>query len=341
MKTFEISSIAADEVLRQLGKKLNSEIKEEWGEYTLHFDNEHGVGTIRGVSFDWGVSLIDYDVNFTDDIKIIFHIKDLSPIEFVFVSEGSLKYSNEETEEMDFERYQNIIISPKANSKKIFQFPKEVQVKANFIQIIKNDYTKKKNNNLTYLNEVLLNVFKDESPSLPYNHAGNYNLKIADQVKELQESKDSGIVRTLSLEGRLNLILAMQLVEHQNFQDKEVMPDSLSRRDIKKIHQLTEFILDNISAPLTIENLSRESGLNAKKLQAGFKMLYNNTVNEYIRHLKLEIARDELKNSDDTISEIVYNIGFKSRSYFSKIFSERYGILPMEYRKSIKNTPKP
>ncbi|UWX54441.1 helix-turn-helix transcriptional regulator [Maribacter litopenaei] len=82
--------------------------------------------------------------------------------------------------------------------------------------------------------------------------------------------------------------------------------------------------------------LSRKSGLSPKKLQLGFKLLYSKTVNEYVRQLKLEVSRDYLKNTDLTISEIVYLIGIKSRSYFSKIFSEAYGILPTEYRRHLK-----
>ena len=128
----------------------------------------------------------------------------------------------------------------------------------------------------------------------------------------------------------------MQILEHHNFENKKTLPDSLSASDIKKIHQLTSYIAENISEPITIKSLANMSGLGPKKLQLGFGLLYNKTINEYIRQLKLEIARDQLNNTNQTISEIVYQIGFKSRSYFSKIFSEHYGILPTEYRKKMK-----
>jgi AraC-like DNA-binding protein len=42
-----------------------------------------------------------------------------------------------------------------------------------------------------------------------------------------------------------------------------------------------------------------------------------------------------LKNTDLNISQIVYSIGFSSRSYFSKIFKEKYDISPNKLKKEL------
>ncbi|SHJ10887.1 AraC family transcriptional regulator [Aquimarina spongiae] len=337
MRVIEIKSIEGAEILEQLKIYLQGSLKEQWGEYVLEFDNELGKGMIRSIAFDWGVSLVDYDVNFTEDIKIVFNIADANPIEFIFVSEGSLEYSNDsDPRPRSFERYQNIIISSRKNSIETYIFPKKVAIKVNFIYVLRKEYSKKRNNNLSFLSKSLLDVFQDGNSETRYSHFGNFNLKIADQIRQLQESYESGIVRTLSIEGQLNLILAMQMLEHSNHESGMVLPESLSKSDIKKIHKLSEYIIDNISEPLSVDILATRAGLSTKKLQLGFRVLYSKSVNEYIRQLKLEISRDYIKNTDDSISEIVYKIGFKSRSYFSKIFFEKYGILPAEYRKKIR-----
>lgn len=70
-----------------------------------------------------------------------------------------------------------------------------------------------------------------------------------------------------------------------------------------------------------------------KKLQYGFHNLYGLSVNNYVKKIRLQIAMELLKNSDLSISEIVYKIGLSSRSYFSKIFKEKYGITPSYYKK--------
>ncbi|GAA4271969.1 AraC family transcriptional regulator [Aquimarina gracilis] len=337
MREIEINSIEGAEILKQLKNHLSGSLKEQWGEYVLEFDSELGKGMIRSIAFDWGVSLVDYDVNFTEDIKITFNITKANPIQFIFVSEGHIEYLNNTDNKIStFERYQNIIISTKKNSKETYIFPKTVAIKVNFIYILRKEFSKRKNNNLSFLSKSLLDVFQDGDSETSYNHYGNFNLKIADQIRQLQESYESGIVRTLSIEGQLNLILAMQMLEQNNYESGMTLPESLSKSDIKKIHRLSEYIVDNISEPLSVNTLATRAGLSTKKLQLGFRVLYSKSVNEYVRQLKLEISRDYIKNSNDSISEIVYNIGFKSRSYFSKIFFERYGILPTEYRKKNK-----
>ena len=338
MQEIEINSIDGAEILEQLNTFLQGTITEQWGEYVLEFDSSFGKGMIRSIAFDWGVSLVDYDVNFTEDVKIIFNIENAKPIEFIFVSEGSITYENSrDYKKHQFERYQNIIISSKEGDKETYIFPKKIAIKVNFIYVLRKEYSKKKNHNLSFLSQDLLNVFENTDKGEAYNHFGNFNLKIADQIKQLQESYDSGIVRTLSIEGQLNLIMAMQMLEHNNFEKGNTLPDSLTRDEIKKIHELSSYIFDNISEPLTIANLAKQSSMSPKKLQLGFQVLYSKSVNEYVRQLKLEIARDEIKNSELSISEIVYNIGLRSRSYFSKIFYEKYGMLPTDYRKKTRH----
>ena len=338
MKEILINSVRDEDMLLGFKEHLRGTLTEQWGERTVTFDNELGKGTIRNIEFDWGISLLDFDLTFFDDIKLTIKSKGVAPLEFIFISKGGFTYKEGHLgEKLELEQFQNIIISPERFQEKNFIFPSNKELKVNMIRILKKEYLKKKNNNITHLNELLLSVFKDEKNNLPYSHEGNYSLKIANEVKELDNIYESGLIRTLSIEGRIYLILSLQLLEHHNFDTKESVKESLSKEDIKKINTLSEYIIDNISGTISIEVLSRKSGLSPKKLQLGFKLLYSKTVNEYIRQLKLEVSRDYLKNSDLTVSEIVYLVGIKSRSYFSKIFSEAYGILPTDYRKHLKS----
>jgi AraC-like DNA-binding protein len=337
MKEILINSVRDGDLLRGFKENLNGTLEEQWGERMVTFDNALGKGLIRSIEFDWGISLFDLDLTFFEDMKLTIKSKSIAPLEFIFISKGGFTYKEGHLgEKMEMEQFQNIIISPKRFQEKNFIFPSNKELKVNIIRIFKKEYLKKKNNNISHLNELLLSIFKDDKNSLPYVHRGSYSLKIANEVKELENVYESGIMRTLSIEGRIYLILSLQLLEHHNFETKECIKESLSKEDIKKINILSEYIIDNISGTISIEVLSRKSGLTPKKLQLGFKLLFSKTVNEYIRQLKLELSRDYLKNTDLTISEIVYLIGIKSRSYFSKIFQEAYGILPTDYRKYLK-----
>ena len=78
--------------------------------------------------------------------------------------------------------------------------------------------------------------------------------------------------------------------------------------------------------------MSSEVLLSAAKLQEGFKALHDRTVADYIRNVRLEEAEHLLKTTDFNISEVVYSVGFLSRSYFSKIFKTKYRCSPKEYK---------
>ncbi len=58
------------------------------------------------------------------------------------------------------------------------------------------------------------------------------------------------------------------------------------------------------------------------------------SVNQYIRELRLEKAANLLKETDNNVSEIAYQVGFNSASYFNKAFSKYFGVTPGEYKTS-------
>ena len=60
--------------------------------------------------------------------------------------------------------------------------------------------------------------------------------------------------------------------------------------------------------------------------------MHGRTVTDPVRNVRIEKSAKMIKNTDLNISEIVYSIGFASRSYFSKIFKEKYNCTPKNYR---------
>jgi AraC-like DNA-binding protein len=62
------------------------------------------------------------------------------------------------------------------------------------------------------------------------------------------------------------------------------------------------------------------------------KALTGQTITEYVRNYRLEKAAELLLNKTGTISEIAYQVGFESLPYFSKVFFEKFGKTPSEWR---------
>jgi DNA-binding response OmpR family regulator len=61
------------------------------------------------------------------------------------------------------------------------------------------------------------------------------------------------------------------------------------------------------------------------------KALSGITVNELIRNVRLQRAAKLLQRKDVRISEVMYDVGFTSPSYFTKCFKEYYDITPKDY----------
>jgi AraC-like DNA-binding protein len=100
------------------------------------------------------------------------------------------------------------------------------------------------------------------------------------------------------------------------------------------IQELTDYIDNYPDLDHKVDNLTRKVGLSAAKVQEGFKFQHGLTICEYIRYVRLTKSEELISNTDLNISEIVYSVGFSSRSYFSKIFRERYECSPSDYKKS-------
>ena len=117
MREIIITSTKDEVILEQLNVCLKGTLTERWGERVLTFNNAIGKGVVRNISFEWGVSLLDCDVRFNEDVKIVFQTSSIRPIEFVFISKGSFKYGPDDTEEIiDLEQYQNIVRAPSRDS---------------------------------------------------------------------------------------------------------------------------------------------------------------------------------------------------------------------------------
>ncbi|MGO4911034.1 hybrid sensor histidine kinase/response regulator transcription factor [Leeuwenhoekiella sp. W20_SRS_FM14] len=108
-------------------------------------------------------------------------------------------------------------------------------------------------------------------------------------------------------------------------------PVSLDQQFILKI---IAYIQENIhESELNVEKLADEFSLSRSQLYRKIKALTGLTANEFIRNLRLERAKKLIEESNTAISEISFNVGFSSPSYFSKCFKAHFGILPTEIKK--------
>ena len=98
------------------------------------------------------------------------------------------------------------------------------------------------------------------------------------------------------------------------------------------------YISENIHKKIVIGDICDALKCSKSNLLTTFKRQYGITVNSYITELKLSAAISMLSDGDMTINEVACELGFSDQSYFSKVFSAKYGIPPSEYRSGTKDT---
>lgn len=339
MKVIEVHATNLQDTMQQMQRVLGGEIVERWGEHTFTVNNENATGSIRFVMFEWGVGLLEYAITFHDDTTLITDTSSFNPIHFIYCLEGSCSHRFGQDDMNDLrriEQFQSVIITNKNGGTNYTYFPKDTELAINIVQITRKQYLKKKLNGVDSLNEKLHEVFMDTDHENRFSYYGSYNLKLANKINALRKvPKKNGMIRIMQMEGMVYEILAMHISQHEKDSNNTFPKSSLLKRELKIVRDLAKKILNNFSVDYSVEGLSKESGLSQAKLQEGFKLLYTRTVTEYIRHIRLEAARDLIGTTDMNISQVVYTIGFSSRSYFSKIFKSKYGISPSEFQHNV------
>ncbi len=84
---------------------------------------------------------------------------------------------------------------------------------------------------------------------------------------------------------------------------------------------------------LSVEDIGAEMNLSRVQLYRKVKALTGCSPVDLLRKARLSEAFRLLSESDLSVSEIAYRVGFTSPSYFSKCFKEEFGKVPGETRK--------
>ena len=90
---------------------------------------------------------------------------------------------------------------------------------------------------------------------------------------------------------------------------------------------------------LTLQKLSARLGLSARQTERFLRVTYGKTFLQKITESKMSAANILLLDSDKSITDIAYNLGYSSVEHFSHAYKRHYGLTPSKYRKETKNSP--
>lgn len=333
MKLIQVNSLPLEQVIENIAKVLKVDFQENCNELIIKIPRNLGQGVIRGISFKSGLGLMQYDCTFKEDLEIQFIVNRVHPLKFLSTLKGSLGHRFENQQEYhEIQQYQSAIVASNDHHGHILYFKANVSTIFNSLEVARKDFLNSKKCELQKLSNGLEDLFHDVEAKYSFYHEGYYSLQIADIFQEIRDMNEKDFLKNLFLEGKIYQALYQHIIQYQDDISDESNKYLLRRSEINLIKKAADIIDNEITNTGTIESISRRVGLNGNKLQTGFKKMYDVTVNGYIQQRRLNIAKNLLRNTDLNISEIVDKIGLNSKSYFSRIFKEKYGLSPSKFR---------
>ncbi len=122
--------------------------------------------------------------------------------------------------------------------------------------------------------------------------------------------------------------------------NKEMMEDFINQvRHAKQnkgmsrtVRECCEYLQLHLKEPFSLEQMARTMGYTEYYLSKKFARETGQKISAYLRQARLEQARIMLVETDNTVQQISEELQFSSRNYFTKVFTQAYGVSPQVYR---------
>ncbi len=159
-----------------------------------------------------------------------------------------------------------------------------------------------------------------------------------DQLKGLKSGANDYLSKPFNFQ-ILNTRIANLLDLNKSVKDTYSKQIQLDGNDIvtesgnlKLLNTILRYIEDKLSDPdLSVEELSKHVGMSRGSLYYKLIELTGLSPIEYIRTVKLEKAATLMETSELNVTQIAYITGFGTPSYFTRMFKNKYGVVPSEY----------
>ena len=164
--------------------------------------------------------------------------------------------------------------------------------------------------------------------------------KVDDRIIGLKKGADAYIAKPFNVEHLITRSAALLLNRRQLRERFQIdFPLTLDKSEehskdqafLEKLYGLMAKNLDN--QQLDINTFAKELYLNRTHFYQKVKALTNETPFELLKAYRLKKAAEILVQQQCSVNEVYTMTGFKSRTHFSKLFKEKYGITPGKYAK--------
>ena len=163
---------------------------------------------------------------------------------------------------------------------------------------------------------------------------------VENRITGLETGADAYVPKPFSsdeLHARIkNLIDGRKKLKEKFSRSLLVKPDvaaepSMEEKFLMRVTKVVEEHLDD--EHFSVEELSKKVGMSRAQLHRKLIALTGKSASRFVRNYRLEHAYQLLEKKVGTVSEIAYRVGYSSPAYFTKCFTEDFGISPSQVKK--------
>jgi len=181
---------------------------------------------------------------------------------------------------------------------------------------------------------------KQVSPVLFFNQLHRRDATFNALVNAILTShKESGFNK-LRFEEQLTALLNYHLLQHQHItQIVNKLPPvrTATRVELyKRLSRAMDVIRNGFCGEVSLDQLAAEACLSKYHFLRLFRTAFGLSPYQYMQHLRLEKARVLLADSSMPITELAGLLGFDNSQSFSRLFFQKMGLYPTQYRSNVK-----
>lgn len=201
---------------------------------------------------------------------------------------------------------------------KLIEFTKVILTRDYFDRFLKNRYG---------------DSYKDFTTAFKYLAKNPVSPELNFIFNQIKTCKAKGISQKIYLESKILEILSLVTHDKDQKWEKEHISVRLTKTDRRLLKNVEKYLQNNIGNYPSLEELAKLSKMSTSRFLLAFRDYFGTTPYQYLKDLRMDAALTLLLNTEDSITSIAKELGYKNSGHFSGLFKSYYGINPGEYRR--------
>jgi len=164
----------------------------------------------------------------------------------------------------------------------------------------------------------------DFTRDAPYVRQSPHGQELQAAIRSIYDARGNGFTNTIQMTGQLYQLLALFV--------EDSVKDPLQTVAQLYVQKATEYVAENYSYPISIEDIAGYIGVSRSQLFRCFQSVLGMSPKEYLTEYRIKQACHLLTETSFSMNAIANSLGFDNSLYFSKAFHKVQGVSPSEYR---------